>query len=149
MFAALDATVADGVIALYDAKYADRLWRPIAAIRGADSDGNPATTADPAWTPLAKTPADPSYPGAHSDVSSAAARVLDALLRSDRRPFTVASEALPGVMRSFRSFDAAAQEAGLSRIVAGVHTRLDHVAGRDLGRRVAAYDLPRLLRELR
>ena len=43
-----------------------RLWRPVTAIRLADTDGNPQTTADPTWTPLATTPADPSYPGAHS-----------------------------------------------------------------------------------
>jgi hypothetical protein len=91
-------------------------------------------------------PADPSYPGAHSVVAAASARVLDRLLGTDRRSFTVTSEVLPGVTRSFSSFEAAAQEAGLSRIVAGVHTRLDHTSGRELGRDVASFDLPRLLR---
>jgi hypothetical protein len=146
LFAALDATVADSVIAFYDAKYAYRLWRPIDAIRRADTDDNPLTTADPGWSPLNKTPADPSYPGAHSVVAAASARVLDRLLGTDRRSFTVTSEVLPGVTRSFSSFEAAAQEAGLSRIVAVVHTRLDHTSGRELGRDVAAFDLPRLLR---
>ena len=31
------------------------------AIRLAGTDGNPATTADPNWNPLGKTPADPAY----------------------------------------------------------------------------------------
>ena len=66
------------MIAFYDAKYAYRLWRPVTAIRAADTDGNPGTTADPAWTPLSATAPDPSYPGAHATISAAGARVLAA-----------------------------------------------------------------------
>ena len=33
------------------------LWRPITAITLADTDSNPATTADLSWLPLAITPA--------------------------------------------------------------------------------------------
>ncbi|HYT39189.1 MAG TPA: hypothetical protein VEN99_06755 [Acidimicrobiia bacterium] len=106
LFAVLNLAIADDVIAFYDAKYHYAVWRPVTAIREADGDGNPATTGDPNWTPLSATPADPSYPGAHSAVSAAAAT-----------------------------------EAGLSRIAAGVHTRTDHYAGTRLGRRVAAYVL--------
>jgi hypothetical protein len=141
LFAALDATLADSVIAFYDAKYAYHLWRPITAIRGADADGNPATVADPTWTPLAKTPADPSYPGAHSVVSAAAATVLRAFFGRDSDRFDVTSEVLPGVTRHFDRFSAAVDEAGQSRIFAGVHTRLDDLAGRALGREVAQFDL--------
>jgi membrane-associated phospholipid phosphatase len=137
LFATLDLGIADATIALYDAKYAYRLWRPVTAIRLADADGNPATTADPAWLPLTTTtPPDPSYPGAHSTISAAAARIL-ARFDGDRTRFTLTSPALPGVVRSFTSFSAAAREAGQSRIFAGVHTRLDHVAGQTLGRAVA------------
>ena len=50
---------------------------------------------------------------------------------------TVTSDALPGVTRNFDSFQAAAHEAGLSRIFAGQHTRIDVNAGNTLGRRVA------------
>ena len=144
LFATLDATLADSAIAFYDAKYAYHLWRPITAIRGADGDGNPATAADPAWTPLAKTPADPSYPGAHSVVSAAAATVLRAFFGRDDDRFDVTSEVLPGVTRHFDRFSAAVDEAGLSRIYAGVHTRLDDVSGRALGRAVAQFDLGHL-----
>jgi hypothetical protein len=41
--------------------------------------------------------------------------------------------------RRFTSFQSVAAEAGLSRIAAGVHTRLDHEAGRQLGFDVAAF----------
>jgi predicted lipoprotein with Yx(FWY)xxD motif len=141
LFAALDVSFADGAIAFYDAKYTFQLWRPVTAINLADTDGNPNTTADAAWLPLTgTTPADPSYPGAHSTISAAGADVL-ARFYGDAQRFTVTSPALPGVTRSFRSFSAAAEEAGLSRIYAGVHTRLDHVAGLKIGYDVATFVL--------
>jgi hypothetical protein len=112
-FALLNLALADSAIAFYYAKYAYRVWRPITAIRNADADGNPATVADPAWVPLATTPADPSYPGAHSVVSAAAARIL-ADEYGDRSGFSVSSEVLPGVRRFFNRFSAAADEAGIS-----------------------------------
>jgi hypothetical protein len=145
LFALLDLTLADSVIAFYDAKYTYRLWRPVTAIRAADSDGNPATVADPNWAPLANTALDPSYPGAHSVVSAAGAAVLSSFFGSDSNSFTVGSEVLPGVQRSFTSFTGAANEAGLSRIYAGQHSRIDHVAGQALGRQVAAYVLKHFL----
>ena len=132
--------VGDDVIAFYDAKYHDAVWRPVTAIREADNDGNPRTVGDSTWTPLAATPADPSYPGAHSAVSAAAATVLASFF-GDHDRLTVTSEVAPGAVRTFRSYQAAATEAGLSRIYAGVHTRLDHRAGAVLGRRVAAFVL--------
>jgi hypothetical protein len=139
-FAALNLSLADSAIAFYDAKYAYRLWRPISAIRQADRDGNDATVADPSWTPLANTPADPSYPGAHSVVSGAAQEILKAAY-GEHFGFAVSSEALPGVTRSFPSFAAAEDEAASSRIYAGVHSRLDDLPGRRLGTDVAHFVL--------
>jgi len=142
LFALLNLAFADGTIAFYDAKYASYVWRPVTAIRLADSDGNPATRADPNWTPLAGTTApDPSYPGAHSTISAAAAVILQSFFDTDRFSYSVRSEVLPGVERSFPSFSAAATEAGLSRIYAGLHTRLDHTSGVELGRDVARHVL--------
>jgi hypothetical protein len=141
LFAALNLSFADSAITFYDAKYTYRLWRPVTAIRLADTDGNPNTVADPNWLPLAgNTAADPSYPGAHSTISAAGADVLASFFGDDQN-FSVTSPALPGVTRSFTSFDAAAQEAGLSRIFSGQHTRLDHVAGLALGHDVAGFVL--------
>src|SRR6266576_5501088 len=141
LFAALNLSFADSAIAFYDAKYTYRLWRPVTAIRLADSDGNQNTVADPSWLPLAgNTAADPSYPGAHSTISAAGADVL-ASFYGDGRPFSVTSPALPGVTRSFTSFSAAAEEAGVSRIFSGQHTRLDHLAGLTLGHGVAGFVL--------
>jgi hypothetical protein len=64
--------------------------------------------------------------------------VLSAFFKPNTH-LTVSSDALPGVTRSFDGFQAAANEAGLSRIFAGVHTRIDHVAGQDQGRNVATF----------
>jgi membrane-associated phospholipid phosphatase len=141
LFATLNLSFADSAIAFYDAKYTYRLWRPVTAIRLADTDGNPLTVSDPTWLPLSvNTAADPSYPGAHSTISAAGADVLGSFY-GDHQSFSVTSTALPGVTRSFTSFAVAAQEAGLSRIFSGQHTRLDHVAGVKLGRQVAAFVL--------
>ncbi len=140
MFAALDLSFADSTIAFYDAKYHYQLWRPITAIRLADTDGNAATIGDPTWTPLAVTAADPSYPGAHSTISAAAALVLSAFF-GDSDPIRVSSPASPGVVRTFASYSDAATEAGLSRIFAGQHTRIDHEAGVQLGDDVARFVL--------
>jgi hypothetical protein len=71
-------------------------------------------------------------------VSGAAAGVLTALFGPDYH-FTVSSESLPGVTRSFDSFDAAAQEAGRSRIYGGIHYQFDNVNGLGLGAQVADY----------
>jgi len=141
LFAALNLSFADSAIAFYDAKYAYRLWRPVTAIRLADTDGNANTIADANWLPLSgNTAPDPSYPGAHSTISAAGAAVLGSFYGDDQR-FSVTSPALPAVTRSFASFSGAAEEAGLSRIYAGQHTRLDHVAGVMLGHEVAGFVL--------
>jgi len=140
LFAVLNLTFADSVIAFYDAKYHYVVWRPITAIRLGDSIGNKAITADPSWTPLATTPADPSYPGAHSAISEAGATVLSSFF-GDKGLVEVTSDLMPGTVRVFDSYQAVATEAGLSRIFAGVHTRIDHVAGLALGQGVAQFVL--------
>jgi hypothetical protein len=140
LFALLNITIADGVIALYDAKYTYNLWRPITAIRSADADGNPSTISDVTWLPeVGKTAADPSYPGAHAVISAAGASVLRALLGVNQLQFPVTSEVVPGVVRTFNSIAAAEQEASLSRVYAGVHFRTDEAAGDRLGRAIADF----------
>jgi membrane-associated phospholipid phosphatase len=137
LFALLNISLADSTIALFDAKYNYRFWRPVTAIELAGDDGNPNTNPNPNWLPLTtKTAPDPSYPGAHSTISFAGAEVLKFYF-GDQFTFDVTSESVPGEKRHFTSFSAAAQEAGLSRIYAGQHFRTDHIAGRGLGERVA------------
>ena len=51
-FAMENLAAADGAIGCWNDKYYWQSWRPITAIREADTDGNPATEADPTWWPL-------------------------------------------------------------------------------------------------
>ncbi|HZQ53231.1 MAG TPA: vanadium-dependent haloperoxidase [Bryobacteraceae bacterium] len=146
LFALLNLTFADSVIAFYDAKYTYNLWRPITAIRGADQDNNPDTAPDPNWLPeVGNTTPDPSYPGAHAVISAAGATVLDAFFGNDNFNLSVTSEVLAGVQRSFTSFSAAAAEASVSRIFAGVHFRADLITGQQLGNEVANYVMAHFL----
>src|ERR1700676_3211334 len=116
VFALLNLSLADAVIAFYDAKYTYNLWRPVTAIRAAATDGNSATAADPDWLPQAgKTAADPSYPGAHAAISAGGALVLRTLFGNKPFQLSVTSEVLPGVVRSCSSFADAEEEASLSR----------------------------------
>jgi hypothetical protein len=131
--AALNLTFADSVIAFYDAKYTYRVWRPVTAVQA---------LLDKNWLPLSNTAPDPSYPGAHGTISAAAADVLVASYGNDFA-FNADSTALPGVTRSFTSFTEAAEEASVSRIYNGNHTRIDQVAGENLGHDVAAWALGR------
>jgi hypothetical protein len=140
LFALLNLSFADGVIAFYDAKYTYNFWRPATAIRAAATDGNPETEADPNWLPeVGNTTPDPSYPGAHAVISAAGAEVLVSFFHNDHFEFSVTSEVLAGVDRSFTSFSAAAEEATLSRIFAGVHFLFDLTAGQRLGNDVADF----------
>ena len=146
LFALLNLTLADGVIAFYDAKYTYDFWRPVTAIRAADTDNNPETPADPNWLPeVINTAPDPSYPGAHAVISAGAAAVLISVLEKDELHFNVTSEVMPGVERSFERLSAAAEEATLSRIFSGAHFRFDLTAGQRLGRDVADFVVDNLL----
>lgn len=146
LFAFLNLSFADDVIAFYDAKYAYNFWRPVTAIRAADPGINPETVADPNWLPeVGKTAPDPSYPGAHGVISASATEVLISFFERDRADFNVTSEVLPGVERSFTSISAAAEEATLSRIFGGQHFHFDLTAGQRLGRDVADFVVDNLL----
>jgi hypothetical protein len=146
LFALLNLSFADDVIAFYDAKYAYNFWRPVTAIRAADPGINPETVADPNWLPeVGKTAPDPSYPGAHAVISASGAEVLISFFERDHAEFNVTSEVLPGVERSFTSITAAAEEATLSRIFGGQHFRFDLTTGQRLGREVADFVLDNFL----
>ncbi|MCU1315527.1 MAG: hypothetical protein JWN63_849 [Candidatus Acidoferrum typicum] len=146
LFALLNLSFADDVIAFYDAKYTYNFWRPVTAIRAGDSDNNHETVADLNWLPeVGKTAPDPSYPGAHALISAAGAEVLISFFERDRVDLNVTSEVLPGVERSFTSFSAASEEATLSRIFGGQHFRFDLTNGQRLGRDVADFVLDNFL----
>ena len=143
LFAVLNLSFADSTIAFYDAKYHYQLWRPVTAIREANTIGNPAIAGDSTWTPLAVTALDPAYPSAHGVISGAGAAVLSTFF-GNQDQIRLTSDVLPGVVRTFASYNDVATEAGLSRIYAGQHTRIDIEVGSQLGQNVAQFVLPHL-----
>jgi hypothetical protein len=93
----------------------------VTAVREADLDGNPETEPDAQWSSFIPTPPFPDYTSGHSTFSRAAATVLASFFGTDEVAFTTTSDGLPGVVRSYPGFSAAADEAGISRIFGGIH----------------------------
>jgi hypothetical protein len=127
LFASLNAALADAYIASMDSKFAYNFWRPITAIHRADTDGNSATAADPAWEPLFLTPPVPDYPSGHAAAGGAAAAVLIATF-GDEQTFTISStmaHPFPELQwRTYHRISDAAKENALSRMLVGIHFRL-------------------------
>jgi hypothetical protein len=138
LFALLNVALADAAIVCWDMKYACNFWRPITAIREADTDGNDRTNREPTWRSLLNTPPFPSCTSGHSTFSGAAAQVLALFFGRDDIGFTDTS-GQPGNARTFTSFSQAAKEAGRSRIYGGIHFEFDNRAGLESGRAVGQY----------
>jgi hypothetical protein len=145
LFGLLNLALADGYIAMADAKNHYNYWRPVTAIQTGDTDGNPDTRGDPAWTPLRSTPPDQDYPSGHSIEGGAAAEVLKQFFGTDRIRFQDCSVTLPAgstcsdpspVLRSYTSFSQAAAENAYSRILIGFHFRKSVEEGTDYGRKI-------------
>lgn len=147
LLAQVNLAMSDAMIGCWDAKYTYVSWRPITAITLADTDGNPDTAPDPAWTPLLVTPPFPEYPSAHSCASGAAARVLSHYF-GENTSITVTSDALPGQTRSFPSFAAALDEVADARVFGGIHFRTACKAGQALGDSVGEYLVKHALRRI-
>jgi hypothetical protein len=137
LFALLNVTLSDALMACWDSKYRYVFWRPITAIRA----GLTPADADPLWEPwldsLTGTPAHPEYPSAHSSMSGAAAFILAAAF-GENTAFTVTSEVRPGT-RSFSSFSDATAEIADARVFGGIHFRTSCLRANALGRAVADY----------
>jgi hypothetical protein len=140
MLALLNLALADASIIAWETKYTYNLWRPEDAIRLADTDGNPATHADPDWMPLLPSPAFPEYTSGHSTFGGAAAEMLSLFFGTDDIVFEIGAgfDVLPGVTRSYESISEAALENGRSRIYGGIHFQFSNIAGLECGQAIAA-----------
>jgi hypothetical protein len=148
LFALLNVAMADAGISCWDAKYFYNFWRPITAIRLADTDSNPNTAPDPNWSPLMATPAYQEYSSGHATVSGAGQEVLTEYFGS-HVPVSGWSESFgPGVVRSWPSFSAAADEANLARIWVGIHFRTAVMDARAGGNAIGAYVMDNGLQRL-
>lgn len=115
---------ADAFIATFGYKYQFNLLRPRTFIR---------RLIDPEWEPLIPTPSFPEYPSAHSTQSAAAARTITAFIGA--APFSDSTSIAVGhAVRQFPSFEAASEEAGLSRVYGGIHYPAGNRAGLAVGK---------------
>jgi hypothetical protein len=143
MFAAIDMSVADAELSVWHAKYVYGFWRPITAINLADTDGNPATVADPTWVPLIPTgtPPYPEYPSGYNAFTSTVTHGLENLFQTRHLQLTLISTAVPGVQRHYDSGSALRQDVVDARVWLGIHFRFADTAARDMGRQLAAWTL--------
>lgn len=137
-FALMHMAGDDAGFAVFDAKYAYNFWRPVTAIRAADTDGNEATAPDLDWLPLRVTPPHPEYPCAHCTTSQAMCGALAAIFGDDFT-FTLETATLPGKPRTFHKFSECANLSLEGRLYAGFHYRFSSLVGDELGRKIGAY----------
>lgn len=142
MFALADTAAADALIACWDAKYTYNFWRPFSAIPAGDTDGNPATPADPSWTPLLPTPNHPEYPSAHGCATTAIVTVLAGVDPSHALDLTMTSTTT-GSTHHFTSIQQLTDELANARVWAGLHWRFSTTAGVRLGAAVGQVVLAR------
>lgn len=122
--------IADAFISCWDEKYRSNLVRPETLIN---------KHIDENWKPILQTPPFPEYTSGHSVVSGAAATTLTSIF-GDNFTFDDDTEVkydLP--IRSFESFNKAANEAAISRMYGGIHYRAAVEVGLKQGRDLGAY----------
>ncbi|MFI5217874.1 MAG: vanadium-dependent haloperoxidase [Bacteroidia bacterium] len=123
-------TLADAFISCWNAKYKYNTIRPVTEI---------TETFDHNWLPMLQTPPFPEYPSGHSTISAAAAIMLTHIY-GDNFAFTDSSEAPFGLpIRSFTSFNQAADEVSISRVYGGIHYRFSCDAANKNGKEIASY----------
>jgi hypothetical protein len=150
LFAMVTLAAADGAIGCWNDKYYWKFWRPIDAIHLADTDGNPATEADPNWKPLfdpstptvpaLATPNFPDHPSGHSCVSSSIVNTLQDFFGTDKIAFDISSPRFPGQPRHFDRFSDVLKEIIDARVWGGIHFRTADTAGAVIGRKVAHWE---------
>ena len=135
LFALLGMAMADSVVVAWNDKFDFHAWRPANAIRFADTDGNPLTEADPAWTPRnGSFGSSPEHTSGQSFFAGAGSTVLADFYHRDRIRFTFEGDSAIAGPRTFRSFSSAAEEAGRARIFAGIHFEFSNQASQAAGR---------------
>ncbi len=140
-FALLAMGICDGLISSMETKYYYNRWRPVTAIRAADTDGNPSTGPDTGWLPLIITPPFPSYPSAHASAGGAARRILERLYGKDGFLITLTSPTAPNVTLYYTAWKQITDDIDDARIFGGIHFRYDQEGGALQGWKVGSYIL--------
>ncbi len=139
-FAQMYVTIGDAVIAAWDSKFHYNFWRPVTAIRAADTDGNPNTEPDTAWLPLGITPGHPEYPAAHGYVTGGLAYGLERYFGTSALDITLTSASVPGspmTYHTYASTDSIVREVINARVYGGMHYRNSVEVGAAIAQKVA------------
>jgi hypothetical protein len=147
IFALLNMAIADALITSMAGKFYYNLWRPVTAIRAADTDGNSQTAKDATWLPLNTTPPYPTHPGNYSSVACAAREVLEAAFGKSGHDYTLVSSV--GVPLTYSAFKQMSDDVYDARIYGGIHFRFEQDAGEWIGARVGKHTLQNYLRPVR
>ena len=122
--------IADAFISCWDEKYRSNLIRPETLINQNIDDN---------WKPVLQTPPFPEYTSGHSVVSGAASTALTNIFGDDFA-FDDDTETAYGLpIRSFTSFNQAADEAAISRMYGGIHYRVAIEVGLEQGRNLGDF----------
>lgn len=121
LFAQMHVSMADSIIQTWRLKFEEGYWRPYQAIQHANTDQNPATVADPAWTPLIPNPAYPDYTSGHGGLTAPAVEVIRRTL-GEETALTVHSYSL-NTDRTYGTLGELEFDAFHARIWGGLHFR--------------------------
>ena len=138
-----ELVLADAGIAFINTKYHYGFWRPVTAIAKAGrDDGNLATVQDFTWIPTVTTPNHPEYPGAHGTVTGAIAQVLSDYLGTNEINVRITSTTVASMpFRDFATAGDLTAEVVEARLWGGLHFRGSTLAGEEMGREIAGWDL--------
>jgi PAP2 superfamily len=137
LYAMAYMTAADSLISVWDDKAYYGFWRPITAIRRADTDDNPRTEKEDGWLPLIATPPYPEHPSGHTGLSGSMVATLQDFFGTDRIGWTDTNNG--GFTRSFTRLSDAIDDVVDARVWSGIHFRNADEQGARIARRVAKY----------
>jgi hypothetical protein len=152
LYVLMNVSIHDALQTTLVSKFVYGVWRPVTAIRQADTDLNPATDPDPTWSTLIPTPPYPSYAGNMATIGASAATALKLAIGTNDVAVTATwkqSNGQPDVTHAFNTLWDVAQEQADSRIYGGIHYRFDNVAGQVAGKAVADYVFANFMRPRR
>ena len=138
LFAMTSMSGADALIACWDDKAYYSYWRPITAIRMADLDGNPATTAQADWLPFLPTPPYPEHPSGYNCFTGATTQAAAEFFGTNRVRISVTSP-VTMTTKTYSRLNRIVTDTIDARIYLGFHWRTPDVQGAKLGRSVASY----------
>ena len=137
-YALMYLNAADSLIVTWKGKDKFMFWRPITAIRRADTDGNPATEREESWLPLINNPPYPDHPSGLSAFGASNVATAQEVFGTDVVEFSATSTPV-GITRTYERLSEAVNEIVDARVWSGIHFRNADVQGARVGSDVARW----------